>query len=33
MANAGDRHLMVGIPYEGDHLVNLADLPTTPTIQ
>jgi hypothetical protein len=32
MANAGDRHLLIRIPYDGDQVVNLTDLPTSNTI-
>ncbi len=32
MANAGDRNLLIRIPYDGDQVVNLADLPASNTI-
>jgi hypothetical protein len=32
MANAGDRHLVIRIPYEGDQVTDLTDLPSTKTI-
>ncbi len=32
MSNAGDRHLMVRIPYTGDQVIDLGDLPTSQTI-
>lgn len=32
MANAGDRHLMVQIPYSGDQVIDLGNLPTSETI-
>jgi hypothetical protein len=32
MANAGDRHLLVRIPYKGDQVTDLSDLPTSQTI-
>ncbi|HZO90305.1 MAG TPA: hypothetical protein VFB38_18410 [Chthonomonadaceae bacterium] len=33
MANAGERHLMVRIPYQGDQVIDLGNLPTSQTIQ
>lgn len=32
MANAGDRHLLIRIPYQGDQVLDLQDLPTSKTI-
>lgn len=33
IAVEGDRHLLVRIPFTGDHITNLSDLPGTNTIQ
>ncbi len=32
IANAGDRHLLIRIPYDGDHVVDLAATPVSRTI-
>ena len=32
MANAGDRHLMVRVPVDGDQVIDLGGLPTPTTI-
>ena len=33
LANVGDRHLQVRIPYAGDQVIDLNEVPTTGTIQ
>ena len=33
IANAGDRHLLVRVPFTGEQVTNLSDLPITDTVQ
>ena len=33
MANTGERHLLVQVPFTGEQVFALRDLPTTKTIQ